>query len=51
MGRQQWKDVRKVGWKIVDWLNPAQDRDKLGAFVSEVINPRVPLQAGDFLTS
>jgi hypothetical protein len=30
-----------VGWEGMDWIDLALDRDKWGAFVSEVMNLRV----------
>jgi hypothetical protein len=35
-------DVREIGWKIVDWLHLAQDRDQWLALVNTVKNLRVP---------
>jgi hypothetical protein len=31
-----------MGGGGIDWINVAQDRDRLQAFVNEVINIRVP---------
>jgi hypothetical protein len=30
-------DVREIGWKGVDWIHPAQDRDQWRAFVNTVM--------------
>jgi hypothetical protein len=35
----------------MDWIAPAQDRDRLRAVVNAVMNLRVLLNAGNFLTS
>ena len=31
-----------IGWEIMDWINLAQDWDKLRDFVKKVMNIRVP---------
>jgi len=35
-------DVRETGWKGVDWMHLAQDRDHWRAVVDMVMNLRVP---------
>jgi hypothetical protein len=45
--RQKWEDifrkvVREIGWKGVDWIHLAQDRDQWRAVVKTVMNLRVP---------
>jgi hypothetical protein len=36
------KDLRETGWGGMDWINLAEDRDQLRAFVKKVRNLRVP---------
>jgi hypothetical protein len=45
--RRRWvdnirMDLGEVGWGDVDWISLAQDRDQWRAFVSSVLNLRVP---------
>jgi hypothetical protein len=35
-------DLREIGWGDLDWIDLAQDRDKLRALVNTVMNLRVP---------
>jgi hypothetical protein len=35
-------DLREIGWKGVDWIRLAQDRDRCRAPVNTVMNLRVP---------
>jgi hypothetical protein len=35
-------DVRQIGWDGMDWIHPAQDRDKWRALMNTVMNLRVP---------
>jgi len=45
--RRRWEDnirmdLREVGCGCVDWMEPAQDRERWRALVSAVMNLRVP---------
>ena len=44
-------DLKEVGCGDVDWIDLAEDRDRLLALVNSVMNLRVPQNAGNFLTS
>jgi hypothetical protein len=35
-------NLRDIGWGDMDWIDLAQDRDKLRALVNTVTNFRVP---------
>jgi hypothetical protein len=53
--RRRWvdnikMDLREIGWYGVDWMDMAQDRDQWRALVNTVLNLRVPLNAGKFLS-
>jgi hypothetical protein len=43
-------DFREIEWDGVDWIYMAQDRDHLRARVTTVLNLRVPLNPGKFLS-
>jgi hypothetical protein len=48
--RRRWVDnirldLGEVGWDDVDWIGPAQDRNRWRALVNSVLNLRVPLNA------
>jgi hypothetical protein len=34
-------DLKEVGWKIVDWMHLAQDKDQWWAIFNTVMNLRV----------
>jgi hypothetical protein len=45
--RRRWednikRDIREVGWKDMNWIDLAQDRDRWRALVNAVMNLRVP---------
>jgi len=49
--RHRWEDnikmdLQEVGGNCEDWMELAQDRDRLRAFVSTVMNLRVPKMRG-----
>jgi hypothetical protein len=44
-------DLREIGWSGMDWIDLAQDRDQWRALVNMVMNLRVPLNVGKFLSS
>jgi hypothetical protein len=45
--RRKWEynikmDLQEVGWRGMDWIDMAHDRDRWRALVSAVMNLRVP---------
>jgi hypothetical protein len=44
-------DLTDIGWGGMDWIDLSQDRDQYRALVSTVMNLRVPLYVGNFLSS
>jgi hypothetical protein len=45
--RRRWEtnirmDLREIGWRGMDWIDLAQDRDQWRALVNTVMNRRVP---------
>ena len=54
--RRRWEDNIKMDFQEMgggggDWMKLAQDRDRWRALVNAVMNFRVRLNAGNFLTS
>jgi hypothetical protein len=49
--RRRWEDNIKMGLHEVDWIDLAQDRDRWWALVNAVMNPQVPQNAWNCLTS
>jgi hypothetical protein len=43
-------DLREIGWDGMDWIDLAQDTDKWRSLVNTVMNFRVSLNAGKFLS-
>jgi hypothetical protein len=53
--RRGWEDnikagLQEVGCAGMDWIELAKDTDRWRALVIVVMNPRVPQNAGNFLT-
>jgi hypothetical protein len=44
-------DLGEQGWGGMDWIDVAQDRDQWRALVNTVMNLRVPLNIGKFVSS
>jgi hypothetical protein len=54
--RRRWEDIIRmdlgeIGWKIVDWIRLAEDRNQWRALVNTVMKIMVPQKTGNFLTS
>jgi hypothetical protein len=43
-------DSQEVGCRAMDWIEVAQDRDRWRVLANGVMNHRVPLIAGNYLT-
>jgi hypothetical protein len=42
-------DLQELGWGM-DWIELAEDRDRLRPLVNAVMNRQVPYNVGNFLT-
>ena len=52
--RRRWvdnirTDLQEVGYRCMDWIGLAQDRDRWRTLVSAVMNLRVSVKCGEFL--
>jgi hypothetical protein len=43
-------NLREIEWESVDWIHLAQNQDHWGAVVNKVMNLRISLKAGNFLS-
>jgi hypothetical protein len=50
-GRILRMNLKKIFWEDVDWKHVAQERDQWRGLVNTLMNFRVTLKAGNFLTS
>jgi hypothetical protein len=44
-------DQEEIRWESVDWICLADDKDQWWAVVNTVMNPQVPYNAGNFLST
>jgi hypothetical protein len=44
-------DLGEMGWNVMGWIDPAQDRAQWRALLNTVMNLRVPYNARKFLSS
>ena len=44
-------EIQEMWYGGIDWIEPAQERDRWRALVNAVMNLPVPQNAGNFLTS
>jgi len=54
--RRRWEDnieveLQEVGYRGVDWIELAQDRDRWRGLVNAVMNVQVTKNSGNYLTS
>jgi hypothetical protein len=54
--RRRWEGnikmgLQEVGFGAMEWIYLVQDRDRWRTVVDAIKNPRVPLNAGNFLTN
>jgi len=41
--------LKEIGWEVMDWIDPAQDRDRWRALVNAVMNLWGSIKCGEFL--
>jgi hypothetical protein len=54
-GKRRWENnnklaLQEIRWKVMEWANLTEDRDKWRTAVNAVMNAQVPQNAANFLT-
>ena len=44
--RHRWEDLQEVGWGGLGWITLAEEMDRWRALVNEIMNFRLPRNAG-----